>query len=399
MAKTPLQLPEKLAQIPRYPILYPHPSPIHPLLSLTSSTNNRLHKTPQISVFTKREDHSAPLACAGNKYRKLEYIVPDICSKSPKYGHHEHHQEADPFPGPVTTLVTEGAIQSNHTVQVAALAKKLGLKALVLLHRGTGGGLRTARDKHAFLSTGNVQINRVLGAEVQIYAEGDPMTEDAEPVLQELFSKGEVPYWIPGGASLHPLGALGYARAAVEIVHQEKEMSLHGSGKFDFVFVACGSGSTVGGLIAGFKLLENDGMSCTRRIIGVLNSPTKPKTYHEQRVLSFARRAGGLIGLEPERDIKMLDVRLEDRFVGTAYGVLDSETKVALETMAQNESVILDPVYTAKVARAMMHWLQEKEISNYAEEYGLEHVNVLFIHTGGQAALGAYDLDVHNQDD
>ncbi|KAJ5735799.1 uncharacterized protein N7483_000924 [Penicillium malachiteum] len=395
-----LQLPEKLAQIPRYPILYPHPSPIHPLSSLTSSTNNRLqHKKPQISIFTKREDHSAPLACAGNKYRKLEYIVPDICSKSPKYGHHEHHQQTDPLPGPVTTLVTEGAIQSNHTVQVTALAKKLGLKALVLLHRGTGGGLRTARDKHAFLSTGNVQINRVLGAEVRIYAEGDPIAEDAEPVLRELFSKGEVPYWIPSGASLHPLGGLGYARAAVEIIEQEKEMSLKGSGKFDFVFVACGSGSTVGGLIAGFKMLEKDGMTSTRHIIGVLNSPTKPKAYHEQRVLSFARQAGRLIGLESERDIHMSDVRLEDWFVGTAYGVLDSETKAALETMAQNESVILDPVYTTKVARAMIHWLQEKEISKYAEENGLEHINVLFIHTGGQAALGAYDLDVHDQDD
>lgn len=392
----PLQIPEKFTQIPRHAILYSHPSPIHPLSSLTPRTLPLNH--PNIAVFAKREDQSSPLACSGNKYRKLEYIVPDILSKSPLYGHHEHHPNQTPLPGPATTLVTEGAIQSNHTVQVAALAKKLGLKALVLLHRGTGGGLRAASDKAAFQRGGNVQINRVLGAEVRVYEEGDPISEDAEPVLRELRGNGEIPYWIPGGASLHPLGGLGYVRAAVEIAEQEEEMRLGGSGRFDVVFVACGSGSTVGGLIAGFKMLEAVGRKDIgrppRRVIGVLNSPTKPRAYHEERVLRFARQASALIGLQPDVDISMSDVRLEDRFVGAAYGVLDAETKTALDTMAQRESVILDPVYTAKVARAMMYCVQEEGLREYTEQHGLDHVNVLFIHTGGQAALGAYaDLD------
>lgn len=382
------QLPEPFSQIPRHPILYTHPSPIHPLPTLSS-----LSPQPRISVFAKREDQSSPLACSGNKYRKLEYIIPDVFSNTPTHHHHENHPTPHPLPGPATTLVTEGAIQSNHTVQVAALARKLGLRALVLLHKGTGGGLRASNDRPAFLRSGNVQINRILGAEVRVLDEGDDLVADASPVLDELRAQGENPYWIPGGASLHPLGGLGYARAAFEIAAQEVQMGLPGTGRFDFIFVACGSGSTVGGLIAGFKLLEKLGeMSspgAARNVIGVLNSPTKPRVYHEERVLRFARRSGSMIGLD-ELDIGMKDVRLEDRVVGTAYGVLDADAKETLETVAQSEAVVLDPVYTVKVARGMMQWLKEGEIRQYARQHSLEELNVLFIHTGGQTSLGAY---------
>lgn len=392
MIKMSFQLPEQFAQIPRYQLLYSHPSPIHPLKSLAPPPGHHPNH-PKISIFAKREDQSSPLACSGNKYRKLEYIVPDILSDAPKYGYHEHHPPGEkdiPLRGPATMLVTEGAIQSNHTVQVVALARKLGLRALVLLHRGTGGGLRTASDKETFLRTGNVQINRLLGADVQVFEEGDPVANDANPVLERLRGQGEIPYWIPGGASLHPLGGLGYARAAVEIAAQEQTLQLEGSGRFDVIFVACGSGSTHGGLIAGFKMLDKMGGSTVpRKLMGILNSPTKPRVYHEERVLTFAQRAGAFIGLD-EQNIRKEDVWLEDGFVGTGYGILDEHTSLALERMAQMEGVILDPVYTAKVASAMMQWVQEKGVRDYAEEHGVKHVNVLFIHTGGQAALGAY---------
>ncbi|KAJ5665242.1 Tryptophan synthase beta subunit-like PLP-dependent enzymes superfamily [Penicillium maclennaniae] len=387
-----VQLPEPFAELPRHPILYSHPSPIHPLPSLSFPSQGP--RQTGIKVYAKREDHGAPLACAGNKYRKLEYIVPDILSSSPTYHYHEHHPTTEKLKGPATILVTEGAIQSNHTVQVAALARNLGLKALVLLSRGTGGGLLASQDQDAFVRSGNAQINRMLGAEVHILKEGDPRANDANPFLEELRARGERPYWIPGGASLHALGGLGYARAAFEIELQERELNLKGSGQFDYIFVACGSGSTVGGLIAGFKVGEP--AITTRQVIGVLNSPTKPRSYHEARVLTFARRAAQLIGLdgknglESEHAIITDDVRLEDRFVGTGYGVLDAETKEAMEKMAQSESIILDPVYTGKVARAMMQWVREQEVQQFAQQRGLDEVNVLFIHTGGQAALGAY---------
>lgn len=401
----PHPLPDPFTHLPRYPLLYPHPSPIHPLPALTahlsSSSPVNPPTQPPFTLYAKREDHSSPLACAGNKYRKLEYIVPDILSPSPSPS-----RDAAPAPTPATTtttLVTEGAVQSNHTIQVTAVAQRLGLKAVVLLGKNVGGGLAAASDKDTFLRLGNVQIARLLGAEIRFPddepAAGTDEVDPVEKVLNELRRDGSVPYWIPSGASLHPLGGLGYARCAFEISmqEQEQEKDLSGSGRFDYIFVACGSGSTVGGLIAGFKLLEKleeeEGRSprpSPRKVIGILNSPTKPSEHHKCRVLDFARRAAGWIGLDPERDITMDDVRLDDRFVGSAYGVLDPETRRALELMAQKEGVLLDPVYTAKVLRGMMHSVQHGELALPPSQ----HVNALFIHTGGQSALGAYaDVD------
>ncbi|KAJ5104645.1 Tryptophan synthase beta subunit-like PLP-dependent enzymes superfamily [Penicillium alfredii] len=386
-----LPLPEPFAQIPRYPLLYPHPSPIHPLPTLRDLTDPTYRR---VSVFSKREDHSSPLACAGNKYRKLEYIIPDILSQTPQHHHHEHHPTSQPMRGPATTLITE----ATHGGLGAATPRD-------------GGGLGASSDPAAFERVGNVQINQLVGALVDILDADDPVAEDATPVLEHLASCGRNPYWIPGGASLHPLGGLGYARAAVEIEAQEAQLQLGGSGRYDYIFVACGSGSTVGGLIAGFTMLEKnrqaavstptssgdqdstraEGRLPPRNVIGVLTSPTKPRQYHEERVLTFARRAGAMIGLDAERDISMEDVQLDDRFVGTAYGVLDPGTKETLQVMARAEGMMLDPVYTAKAARGMMYWVVHGQaFENYARKHNLDEVNVLFIHTGGQAALSAY---------
>ncbi|RHZ48919.1 1-aminocyclopropane-1-carboxylate deaminase/D-cysteine desulfhydrase [Aspergillus thermomutatus] len=389
-----VSLPTAFAQIPRYPLLYPHPSPIHPLTLLSAylNNNNDTTKAPYISLYAKREDHSSPFACAGNKYRKLEYIVPDILAP---------HSRPNGTP---PTLVTEGAVQSNHTVQVAAVANRLGLEAVIVLHKGTGGGLAAATDKASFLRSGNAQLVRLLGAEVRILESSTvPADGEEDPIpgiLEELRGESKAPYWIPSGASLHPLGGLGYARCAFEIAMQEQAQELNGSGRFDYIFVACGSGSTVGGLIAGLKLLEKvEGRSGStkppRKVIGILTSPTKPRKYHEGRVLAFARRAAGLIGLDPGNDISMEDVRLDDRFVGTAYGVLDPQTSTALDLMAQREAIILDPVYTAKVIRGLAHWVQQgdlvKDWSLHTRNWDRpDSMNLLFIHTGGQAALGAY---------
>ena len=410
-----LSLPKPFAQIPRARLLYPDPSsPIHPLQALTASLNNSTtnpsdHPSPHISLYAKREDHSSPLACAGNKYRKLEYIIPDILSPT----NSEQSQGQDKTK--VTTLVTEGAIQSNHTIQVAAVAHKLSLEALIILHKQTGGGLASSTDKNTFLRVGNVQIAKLLGAEVRMLEKSSTITtagsHDPIPgILDELRAQGKVPYWIPSGASLHPLGGLGYARCAFEIAAQEEQLQtqtqkLSGTGRFDYIFVACGSGSTIGGLVAGFKLLDkqaNQHQRPPRKIIGILTSPTMPREYHEERVLRFARTAAGMIGLDPERDITMDDVHLDERFVGTAYGALDPEAKQALAMMARVEGVIVDPVYTAKVVRGLVHWVQSGELGrDWASTAGVGampaptgQANALFIHTGGQSALGAYaDID------
>ena len=433
-------LPKQFAHVARTPLLYPHPSPIHPLEALTAVLNpsqtknsNSDSNSLRVSLYAKREDHSSPLACAGNKYRKLEYIVPDILNPNPDItgppGTPDNSINGGPTaPGKVTTVVTEGATQSNHTIQVHAVANKLGLECAGATNRMTGQGYKEARNKEVFENVGNPQMSRLLrrsslsspasieerntDAAISEAIEATTTTasengsiDPVNHVLDELRKRKKVPYWIPSGASLHPLGGLGYARCAFEVAFQEHSHSqsgeLSGTNRFDYIFVACGSGSTVGGLIAGFKLLEKLTPSPPhlppRKVIGILNSPTKPRSYHEERVLRFARNTGRLIGLEnSESEITMADVHLDDRFVGSAYGSLDSETRKYLNLMAEVESIILDPVYTAKVAWGLATWVGDGQLIKDWESrcqgqgQGQSHVNALFMHTGGQSALPAY---------
>lgn len=372
-----LELPVPFSSIPIHRLSYIHPSPIHYLPGLTKYVNNDTsERQPAVRLWVKREDQAGPLACYGNKYRKFEYIIPDIIERKN-----------------VTTIVTEGAVQSNHTVQVASMARILGLKCSVLLHRGIGGA-RVANDKQAYTRVGNVQINHLLGADVRMTDENDTGDENGPllPFLEELKGQGEVPYWIPSGASLHPLGGLGYVRCAFEIEAQKEELIKNQQleHKFDHIFVACGSGSTLAGLIVGYKLLEKM-KADVPKVTGVLTSPTKPRSYHHERILRLARMTAKLVGLDPNTDIQQGDVHLDDEFVGTGYGILDEQTATALDVAATHDSLILDPVYTAKVMNGMLKWAKSQ--SNRLEnESGSERgpTNALFIHTGGQSALSAY---------
>lgn len=380
-------LPHPFSSIPLHRLSYSNPSPIHLLPVLTRRCNQNAG-SDGLLLWTKREDQAGSLACYGNKYRKFEYIIPDILDQQQRHGR------------PVTMLVTEGAVQSNHTVQVASLARILGLRCTVLLHKGIGG-LRVARDKENFATVGNVQLNRMLGASIIMTDESDTGDEKGPlvPILDDLESQGEVPYWISSGASLHLLGGLGYARCAFEIAEQECVMlesgQLGGSGHFDYIFVACGSGSTLAGLIAGFKLLEKtfskDPKTGTPQIVGIMTSPTKSLSYQEERILRLARNTGKLIGLR-EDEITEADVHLDDGFVGEAYGVLDNDTAEAIDLAAKTDSLILDPVYTGKVMRGMLYWADSGRLLPMSGSEGDQPVpvNALFIHTGGQSALSAY---------
>lgn len=299
----------------------------------------------------------------------------------------------------VTTLVTEGGIQSNHTVQVAAIAAHLDLECHVLLHRNADA-FSSASDPETYLKTGNVQMCKLLGSEVHHLEPGsqrrsknnEDLDDHIEPYMQHIRSQGKHPYFIPSGASLHPRGGLGYSRCAFEIAEQERQhLPQQPTGSiFNYIFVACGSGSTLAGLIAGFKLLEQTQQPPPppRKIIGILISPTKPLEYHQDRILNLAHQAGSQIGLsDPERDITPEDVVLDPNFAGSAYGVLDGSTREVIEGLAKKEGVVVDPVYTGKVLGGLMSWVGEG--GEIDKQRGGDK-NVLFMHTGGQTAWGAY---------
>jgi 1-aminocyclopropane-1-carboxylate deaminase len=227
-----------------------------------------------------------------------------------------------------------------------------------------------------YKSLGNIQITHLLAAEHASYG------SDVEEIMDGCASKGEVPYWIPSGASTHPLGGCGYARFAFEIAMQEQEMEAY----FDTIIVPSASGSTLGGIIAGFKLLEKitgkqkDNTQKPRRLIGIDAYADVPgKTA--ATVLQIAKTTAAKIGLS-ESDIEADDVVVDERWNAGTYGFADDRTQAAIKLLAKLEGILTDPVYTGKALAGLVEMTRQGELK--------ESDNVLFVHTGGVPSLSAY---------
>ncbi|KAJ7483880.1 1-aminocyclopropane-1-carboxylate deaminase [Mycena galericulata] len=337
-------LPAPFSAIPRENLLF-GPSPIHPLDRITADLGDK------VKIWAKREDCNSALAFGGNKTRKLEYLLPDALAQS------------------CDTLVSIGGVQSNHTRQVAAVAAKYGLKAKLVQEHWVEW-TDTVYDK-----VGNIQLSRLMGAEPRL----DPSTfgighkPTAGSLTAEVISDGGKPYYIPAGASDHPLGGLGFARWAFEVAEQEAQLRVF----FDTIIVCAVTGSTQAGMIAGFKLLEKSG-GRPRRVIGI-DASAKPAETRAQ-VLRIAKFTAAKIGLS-EDDIVDNDVILDERYHAGCYGIPDKETIEAIKYGASMDAFITDPVYEGKSLAGMIDMVKRGEISGG---------NVLYAHLGGQLALNVY---------
>lgn len=263
-----------------------------------------------------------------------------------------------------------GGVQSNHTRQVTAVATKLGLKAALVQEKWVEW------ENPGYDQVGNIQLSRLMNADIRLDPSGFGIEHKntLANLKAEIIEKGGKPYYIPAGASDHPLGGLGFARWAFEVAAQEKEQGVF----FDTVIVCAVTGSTMAGMVAGFKLVEKLG-GRKRKVIGIDASATVPQTF--EQVLRIAKFTGAKIGLE-DGDITEKDIILDDRYHGGIYGVPDQVTIDAIKFGASTEGFITDPVYEGKSLAGMMDLIRKGEIPAGS--------NVLYAHLGGQLALNAY---------
>ena len=298
-------------------------------------------------IWAKREDVNSGLAYGGNKTRKLEYIIPDVLA-----------QGAD-------TLVSIGGVQSNHTRQVAAVAAKLGLKAVLVQEKWVDWD-DPVNDK-----VGNILLSRIMGADVRLNPAGfDIGIRDSwQQAMDDVRAQGGKPYGIPAGASEHPLGGLGFANWADEVAQQEKDMGIF----FDTIIVCTVTGSTHAGMIAGFA-----GQKRERRVIGIDASATLAKT--RDQVARITRNTAALIGLD--RAIRDDEITVLDGWAGDLYGIPVESTMEAITLSGQLEGMIIDPVYEGKSMAGLIDLVESREIDSGS--------NVLYAHLGGQPALNAY---------
>jgi 1-aminocyclopropane-1-carboxylate deaminase len=334
-----MEAPVSLDDFPRYQLLF-GPSPIHPLERLSAHLGGA-------RIWAKREDCNSGLAFGGNKTRKLEYLVPDALA-----------QGAD-------TLVSIGGVQSNHTRQVAAVAARLGLRAL-LVQESWVNWPDSVNDR-----VGNILLSRIMGADVRLVDAGFGIgfKTSWERAIEDVRAAGGTPYPIPAGASDHRLGGLGFANWAREVRQQEQQLGIF----FDTIIVCCVTGSTQAGMIAGFA-----GQDRPRRVIGIDASAKLDET--RAQVEKIARSTAALIGLG--RDLRDEEIIVLPGWAGDHYGIPVQSTLDAIRLAGSLEGMIIDPVYEGKSMAGLIDLISRGEIGRDS--------TVLYAHLGGQPALNAY---------
>ncbi|MCF8523014.1 MAG: 1-aminocyclopropane-1-carboxylate deaminase [Pontimonas sp.] len=317
------------------------PSPIQRWDRLTEDLGG------DVEVWAKREDLNSGLAYGGNKTRKLEYLAAEALAQG------------------CDTLVSIGGVQSNHTRQVAAVAAKLGLKAVLVQEHWVDW------SEAKYEETGNILLSRIMGADVRLDPAGFDIgfRDSWKQALADVEARGGKPYAIPAGASDHPLGGHGFAGWAFEVEDQEKELGVH----FDAVIVCSVTGSTQAGMIAGFAHSNR-----AHNVIGIDASATVQKTWDQ--IARIARRTAQAIELG--REIADEEIVLLDRWHDDIYGIAGPRTIEAIKHLGRTEGVITDPVYEGKSIAALIDLVREG--------YFPKGSKILYAHLGGQPALNAY---------
>ncbi len=301
------------------------PTPVETASRLTAHVNGP-------AIFVKRDDQTG-LAFGGNKTRKLELLIAEAqqCGAG--------------------TVITAGAIQSNHCRQTAAAAAKFGFDCTLVL---TG--------EQPEQPSGNLFLDQLLGANI-VWTEGQSRDKILQATYDRLLDQGKEPYLIPYGGS-SPTGAIAYALAMQEFINQ----NLHA----DWIVVASSSGGTQAGMVLGAKLFGFQG-----RILGI--SIDEPADILRERVAMLATASAIQLGVTASFSPEEIFVNAD--YLGQGYGKMGDLEREAIRIFARLEGLLLDPVYTGRAAGGMLDLVKKGFFARGS--------SVLFWHTGGSPALFA----------
>lgn len=306
------------------------PTPIEELSRLTEYLNG-----PKILV--KRDDQTG-LAFGGNKTRKLEFLIAEALEQGAR------------------TLISGGALQSNHCRQTAAAAARFGLGCILVLN-----------GEMPDQPSANLLLDQLFGAQIVTIAD----RKERDRILRETFDKavtdGGKPYLVPYGGS-SPTGALGYAFAMEEFMKQNVDP--------DWIVFGTSSGGTHAGLVLGQRVFGYRG-----KVLGI--SIDESEDWLKSRVSALASDASEKIGERVgfTRD----DVLANEEYCRAGYGVLTDAEREAVRLFARYEGLLLDPVYTGRAAAGMIDLIRQG--------FFKRDETILFWHTGGQPALFAENYE------
>src|SRR5512134_286783 len=284
-------------------------------------------------ILVKRDDQTG-LAFGGNKTRKLEFLVAEALEQGTK------------------TLITGGALQSNHCRQTAAAAARFGLDCILVLN-----------GEMPDQPTANLLLDQMFGAEIVTIADRAYRDQTLQATYEKAVAEGRKPYLVTYGGS-SPTGALGYAFAMKEFMEQ----NVHA----DWIVFGTSSGGTHAGLVLGQRVFGFQG-----KVLGI--SIDEPEEWLKARVSALASEASEKMGerIEFTGD----DILANEKYCKAGYGVLTDAEREAVKLFAKLEGLLLDPVYTGRAAAGMIDLIRKGLFK--------KDETILFWHTGGQPALFA----------
>ena len=295
-------------------------------------------------IYIKRDDCTG-LATGGNKTRKLEFLMADALEKG-----------AD-------TILTIGAVQSNHVRQTAAAAARLGLACYGLLET------EVPCMQTSYQHSGNILLDGLFGAELTLFESGSNMLAAAQALAGSLTAAGRKPYIIPVGGS-NATGALAYVDCVLELSAQLRQQDLQARQ----IVHATGSAGTQAGILTGLQALDLD-----VAVTGI--SVSADMASQVEKVRRLCRETAELLALDDPVPDSSIQVR--DQHVGEAYGVPTEAMREAVQLCARLEGILLDPVYSGKAMAGLIDMIQSRELA--------AGDTTVFLHTGGSAGLFAYD--------
>jgi L-cysteate sulfo-lyase len=290
------------------------------------------------TIWLKRDDCTG-LGLGGNKTRKLEYLLGEAIRAGKD------------------TVITFGAIQSNHCRQTAAACARLGLACHLVLTD------QVSSSDDRYQSGGNVLLDRLFGATLHVVSADD--TDAVRAVVKDLQQKTNL-YVIPAGGS-NATGALGYARCAWEILEQCQQAAFTPN----LIAHASSSAGTQAGLLWGLEC-----MNAKVHLLGFNVYHDDPDTL-VQNIVAITKD----LDVQHKTNTKNRP-KVNHAYLGEGYGQINDETIAAIRMAATLEGIVFDPVYSGK---ALAGLIDQINIGIYNKQ---DHV--VLIHTGGAPALNVY---------
>ena len=300
----------------------------------------RIEELPRLTEYLKgpkilvKRDDQTGLAFGGNKTRKLEFLIAEALEQGAK------------------TLITGGALQSNHCRQTAAAATRFGLDCILVLN-----------GEMPDQPSANLLLDQMFGAELVTIKDRALRDQTLHETYDRAVAEGRKPYLVTYGGS-SPTGALGYAFAMKEFMEQNVNA--------DWIVFGTSSGGTHAGLVLGQRLFGYAG-----KVLGI--SIDEPEDWLKNRVSGLASEASEKMGERIE--FRLEDILANEEYCRAGYGVLTDAEREALKLFAKYEGLLLDPVYTGRAAAGMIDLIRQG--------FFKQDETVLFWHTGGQPALFA----------